>query len=835
MTDRNIKDKISPLSSRMIKSKSIPLLFKKVKSERNPRKKVIIKYSFIEKETPSYQNKFSFNRNISSSSSITSLKVLNSSNFHKNIYQDVHLINTNSFNNNSSEIRKMIRERKYNSFKKIYNMFFNTPFSNEFMNDFNAISKRRIIFTKRKNILMPIKRNNSCEELINSKINIKNIIRNDEYTPRLSTNCSKIMNTNLSNNKNSKIVNTQISKKQLKYNNSNFSATTNESQITSKILDKKQNSNIGINEDSITNSQNNIILPKLPILQLQNQNIIESENLVPDIQKNVGSFLTEITTEKIYFNINQLRIDNIKGKEKIEEFEESILKLKIFQTYQREYLEKILKDEKFHIQERIDYIIKMYKIYENIYNDYLLNLNQYNNFLFNVSNELEIELRMINQNKRDINYEMEKICDKIIVKQKEFEYLINTRNFLFSVKNKGKNIIKLNNAFVHKISKRKILAEKLLDIFGRNEESYAFKNLKKLIPIEQLEKMTKVRAAKARLINRLAHTIRNTLSKAEQNKNELMPPPPGEKIFETPEEFIKILNNMTNIDLDLMYDYEKIKIEKNKLLNELNEYIALFKEFEKSDSNIYLIKDNKYLKEEKEKNIKLSKQYHYKNDLLNKKKELSSLKLDFKIYSFKAFNNIYYYNIIKYNKLRIKYKLEGLVLLEKLINNINQIMTINNESNIFDKENIYNYIPKNNLEQILDIKKDYFDKNNQFLIKEYTLKLIKLYEFLGEFIIIKNKESKKRNNELYNKVRDKVTNERKIYNANLIKKMFVEKRDLSTKELVERWNKKIIKGLRKSDLENNYSINQSQKIKKTKLNFKKADEEFDENNLYYEE
>ena len=292
---------------------------------------------------------------------------------------------------------------------------------------------------------------------------------------------------------------------------------------------------------------------------------------------------------------------------------------------------------------------------------------------------------------------------------------------------------------------------------------------------------------------------------------------------------------MTNIDLDLMYDYEKIKIEKNKLLNELNEYIALFKEFEKSDSNIYLIKDNKYLKEEKEKNIKLSKQYHYKNDLLNKKKELSSLKLDFKIYSFKAFNNIYYYNIVKYNKLRIKYKLEGLVLLEKLINNINQIMTINNESNIFNKKDIYNYVPKNNLKQILDIKKEYFDKKNQFLIKDYTLKLIKLYEFLGEFIIIKNKESKKRNNELYNKVRDKVINERKIYNANLIKKMFVEKRDLSTKELVERWNKKIIKGLRKSDLENNYSINQSQKIKKTKLNFKKADEEFDENNLYYEE
>ena len=36
-------DKMPPLSSRMVKSKSIPLLFKKVNSERNPRKREIIK------------------------------------------------------------------------------------------------------------------------------------------------------------------------------------------------------------------------------------------------------------------------------------------------------------------------------------------------------------------------------------------------------------------------------------------------------------------------------------------------------------------------------------------------------------------------------------------------------------------------------------------------------------------------------------------------------------------------------------------------------------------------------------------------------------------------
>ena len=65
------------------------------------------------------------------------------------------------------------------------------------------------------------------------------------------------------------------------------------------------------------------------------------------------------------------------------------------------------------------------------------------------------------------------------------------------------------------------------------------------------------------------------------------------------------------------------------------------------------------------------------------------------------------------------------------------------------------------------------------------------------------RQKKEMNSEIYNKERDKVIHERKIYNSKIIKKMFIEKRQTSVKELVDKWNKKTIKNSRISDIEIN--------------------------------
>ena len=159
-------EKIPPLPSRMVKSKSIPLLFKKINSERNPRKREIIKNSSLSYDSPKYHHKYNFNRQLSSSSTIDSrkIRIIDNKEFHENIYHDMTLINAPSFNNNVSEIRQMIKDRKYQNFKKIYNMFFNTPFPNEYMNDFILLKKKKLLLSNKKNILIQIKRNKSCEE-----------------------------------------------------------------------------------------------------------------------------------------------------------------------------------------------------------------------------------------------------------------------------------------------------------------------------------------------------------------------------------------------------------------------------------------------------------------------------------------------------------------------------------------------------------------------------------------------------------------------------------------------------------------------------------------------
>ena len=837
MNDNN-NNIVPPLSSKMFQKKSIPLLFQKINNQRNTKGKgTINNYSSIEYETVNYHNyhnnnKLNFRKKLLNLSEIYAgkkLNLLDNTEFHKNIYQDSTIINAPSFSDNLSEIKKMIKIRKYQNFRNIFNRFVDSPFNSDYMKEFHMIKKRKLIF-QRKNNFEQIKRNNSCEDLFDSKKIIKNKIKIDDSTQGLSTNCSKKLNSNFTlryaNNNNN---NTQITRNKSQNNIFNLSTTRNKSIIDIKSPDRQSVSNISLNEDSKNSFQNNIILPKISINSKQNSCQTDS----PLIQINLGgSFITEIKTDKIKFDINQLLKDRNIG-DKIDTYEERILKLKIYQTYQREKFKKILKDKQYQVQERIDFIIKMYKMYEKIFYEYINKLKNYNKFLYETANEMEIEMRDHNKIKININDEIEHLMGKLVDKQKKLEYLIKTRNFLFKMKNRDKKIIKLSNQYVYKISKRKNLIEKFCDLFGRNKESLTYKYLKELMPLEELEKVLKVKPAKSRVIARLSNIVRRTLKIDEKEKDLLSPPPLGEEIFQTPEEIIAIFEKIKNDDLNLMKNYEKIEKEKSELIAELNNDICLYEAWEKSDK-INLKNRIKCAEDEKKKNLKLSEKYELMEDLINKNKRLSSLKSGFKIYSHKAFNDINYYNIIKYNVLRAKYKLDGLVLLEKLINNVNKIILINKEAKIFNLNDIYHYIPEFILSRILNMKANDFNKKNQFLIGEYSLKLIKLYEFFAESIMNKNKQNKNIDTEQYNKEREKIINERKIYNSKILKEMKKNKRNSSVKELLEKWNKKTVISTRKSDMGINFNSNEDIKNKKIKKNVDYFCDKF-ENILLYEE
>ena len=794
MNNQKYMKKIPPLSSRPNKNQSIPLLFLKINIERNQKNSSVKKFQSLEQESPFLSNKYNSSRKILKSSSSDQLKLYNNRNFHNNIYKNIPLINLFSFNKNSASIRQMVQEKKYQNIRNIYSEFFNSPFNNEYMSDINRLKKRNILIPNIHYKLISMKRNNSCQDLLDVKIKLKTAMKNEDSTPRLSTNYSKALNIN----KNKKKIN------QYNYIRNNFSSNlstgTNKSLISIKFPTRQSNnSSLKISEESLTTNQNIISLPKLPLLKSSSLKSAESESekIILENPKKEESFITGLGVDKMKFNINRLIAEKTKNKEKIDEYEEKILKLKICQSYQKERLKKLLNNKKYNIQERIDHIIQMYYKYEKIYEEYMESVSRYNNFLFKVSNELDIELRIISKQKHDMNYNLEILVNKIVDKQKEYENVISMRNFLFFAKNRDKKIIKMDNLYIYRISNRRKFVGKLFDILGRTQDSFAFKYLKKIIPLDHLEKIihlaTHKPTVKIRRGNTIKRTVRVSVEKPKEDINLLTPPSPGEKIFETPEDFIKVIENMTTNDLKLMKKYEKICLENSELKDELEEINALYEKFEKSDMNDYLMKDKKYLQDAKQKHIELSQRYKYLSDLATKRKELSSLQLDLKIFSYKSHNNIYFYNKIKYNKLRVKYKLEGLVLLEKLISSIKLILSLNKKLKIFSIKDIFHYIPRNILRQILELKVDYFNKDNQYLINEYTLKLLKLLEFFGEFITNKNERKKNMDKQVYNKIKENIQNERKIYKAQTIKQMVIEKREGTIKELMEKWNKKIIK------------------------------------------
>ena len=822
---RNI---IPPLSSRANKSPKISLLLKENNEKNNIESIPSEKYTPINSGKILYKNNLYLMRKIPNSSrqnkSIGNYyNFLNKLNAYRNIYSG----RITSLNRNLSDIHLLIKDKKTKNIKN--NLMFNSMSSNDYLDDFKRYKKLNLLSIKKH-------RNNSSEELFSISKKMKSLMRSEEMN-QLSTNFSKIVSAK----ENNSII---TSLKNIKNNNSDYTTTTNKSEINNSKLPEIQSNSSKINDiNEYKNFSKNINLsPKLPSLKINKDfNIssdgsnIENEKIMEEREeKKEESFLTSLNTDKMKFKINKLFIENNRRK-KLTEFEEKILKIKIYQNYQKEALEKILQGEKFNVQERIDHIIKMYKLYESIYEEYVNDLSRYINFLVLISGELDIELRAIRKQKKDLLYNIEILVDKLITMQIKLEYSIKTRNFLFYVKNREKKIIELDEDFVIRVAKRRTFADKLLSIFGKNRDSIAIKYLKRLIPLEKLMSMVKARIHRTSRINRIVR--RNSLKQSKTIKSEkpsdvLTPPPPGKKIFDSPEEFIKILNNMKYNNIILLKDYELAQIKKNEMLNELDKDIAYYERFEKSEKNKYLKNNHISLEEEKKKYKINSQKYEYINKLLENKEDDYSLKLGLKINFFSSFNDVYEYNMVKYNKLRIKYKYAGLLLLEKLINNIKVILSMNENSNIFNKDDINHYFPYGLLNQIIQIKRNYFNEDNQYLIREYTIKLLKLYEFFGKFIMNKNEISKINEPKLYMKIRDKVITQRKISNSKNIRKIVEEKNEVSSKKLLEKWNKKIILETRKIDKFSSHDIiNKSIILKNKDEKNENKNDEFENYNL----
>ena len=510
------RNRVQPLSSDLYKVQNNTLIFQNFNDEKISKRNELKKNNSIDLEDLSNSRRSRIIRRLTKSNQM--VKKLGNfkrfmSNLHssENIYKNMHLRNAPSFNKNLSEIHSLIKRKKYKNIKIIDSFFFNSNFQDGYMDEYSKIKNDSIPYKSKKSKLKPIQRNHSCIGLIGSSKN-PNLHKNmkSDDSPELSTNFSKAIFIKKTN---SKIIGNKICIKNLKNNTSNISTTTNKSVLTNRLPDfhSISNSKICSNEKTTIELKSDASLPKIntnitkhtisPPIDSYNTSQYESEKFEIENPKRESCFITNLNTDKMRFSINKLLIDKRKEKIPIDKKEEKILKMKIFQNYQKESLEKYLKDERFKIDEKIERVIKMYKKYDDNFNNYITDLKRYIDYIFHISNKLELDLRVSNKKKRDLSYEIEVLIEKLIAKQKEFEYLISTRNFIFWVKKLCTKNIKMNNQYIYRYSKRKKFVDTLFDMFGRTEDSLAFKYLKNIIPMAQLENFI-TRAAKKRLFQK---------------------------------------------------------------------------------------------------------------------------------------------------------------------------------------------------------------------------------------------------------------------------------------------------------------------------------------------
>ena len=309
---RNVfQEHISHNKSKNNESSSI---YRKIKSPliKSPKKELFRNASLDVMDF--HRPRFDIDRKIAKSSYIKQRlgnysNLMNNMLSYKNIYNDFSFQKAPSFNENISEIHQMINGKRHKKIKYLDNLFFNSKFSNEYLDDIYKIRKNNILFQHDKNKIKILHRNNSSGQLITLSKNIKNISRNDDSREyELSTNHSNIIK--IRNNR-SNISNNNAGK--LKNNISNVSTTTNKSLNTNKFPEIYSNSNISNNEESENkNNFNSVSLPKIEQEHYnQNSDINNIDiGIISSRQNEGGSFITSIGVEKMKYKLNELMFEN---------------------------------------------------------------------------------------------------------------------------------------------------------------------------------------------------------------------------------------------------------------------------------------------------------------------------------------------------------------------------------------------------------------------------------------------------------------------------------------------------------------------------------------------
>ena len=751
---------------------------------------------------PPHNNKYSYASNLSSEVCF--------------IYSDFNFNKAPSLRENLSGIRSIIKNKKKNKIQYLNNLFFSSLCKNKL-----SQSNNDVYYENRKKDIELFKnrpeRNNSCIEFISNK---KKIFKEEPInnTKNINTNNYKNSNVNINRYINSgsvssttyKTINTNkvgdISKDNIKSNNKNIK---NEKFDTKKIL----------HSNTI---QEFTHLPNLPNLTTNKNNELTTkyDNNINNITNNTfnkTSFLTNLNTEQMNYNINECLFESKDKIKKLNEFELKIYQMKIFQGFQKAQLNLILDREIYNVQKYIKFIEKTYHKYTLIYKKYNYNFQEYIRYLKEVISEMDSELKSSINKHIQLEYDVDALLNKNISKQKELELLIDMRNFLYKCKHKDEKIQDIYETFYIE-SKKYLLAKCLLKLFKNDNNitvikylndipdvmpdlenidnsKFIVKNCPPLLDIDNLNK----------IFNNTSNKSKNKNRKKEKGRiDEYI----KNNIMNEPDELIQIIKFLEDQNRFLLKQNENKRILIEKYKDDLEHCIPKEDiEIEKKITAEISIKE-KVLYKLKQKNEILTQKYNYiyninlKNDIF-KKSTKKPKKGEVGKSSFADFN---YFQTINYNFQIKKAKYPGMVFFGKLIKYFLNFLSMNYDS--FTKEKFYTHIHPDYLNEILEYSKNMdFNDRNYFLIYQYIIKLLKLYEYICEYIFKRDVElnANEKNLPIIKRENDKIANKRKLDNARTIRILIENKRINANKQLIDKWLKPEKYISRKVD-NNNYKI-----------------------------
>ena len=643
-----------------------------------------------------------------------------------------------------------------------------------------------------------------------------------QYFPE-SPNSRNILKTNYKMHENRSCDDILINKNKINHHSSENNNEEDEKQITDNFPNILNNNTINklkestiIETEKITDNKdfynnNSVMMTLLPYIPSSNSNTLNNINISSKNIKNGNNEdikLYNFATQKMRNYIFEAMDAKSKSVFQFTDLETKIIKLKLFQNIHNKNLKKILDSEKFNIDKKKDYLLTFIKKYNNIWSRYRKKINLYLHFLFDKQNEMQASLDRIIKIKRENENKIEKLMIQSVRRQKDLEDLVKIRNFLLQVKQKLMVQPPYYTPLLHRDSRKIELGNLLLKstVGTKNSsvikflDSFSILNLAQLYEIHPSNSTMKLIRKKMNDKFIIPKEFKEKYVYEEHllNNKKNYIPKKGEIIFDNEEQFLIIFQNLERKNLMLLQENNDIKTATANIKREFES--TYINEEDEKNSQIYLdvLEKIEKLEKVKEKNRILEERYKSVtslefNDNNNFTKNLVQQQQN------SSFVDLNFFKMLNYLKLLKHYKYHGVLLLEKLIIIIKTF--ISSKYGDYNIERCYNMVGMVDLDNILKMNKKTFNEKNKFMVYDFCLKLIKLYDDICEYVKYRQAiyESNKKNKLYMKKKIEEVQNLRKISNAREIRQLLDDKRERTIEKILDKWKRPVNRILRKID------------------------------------